>query len=195
MTELQLYGKDGLFHNAVKQMPVFDGRYGVLIKGGDLNTNNILSGVEFPAAKYPGVFCLPPTSTLPTTLQQGQWECFYFRLFFLCTTYSTGDNQIKSPDPNTNTSLHKVNMDWNDMKVQALAFMHGMEKVQLRLRGQFRLGQKDPWKIIRLSKLQNDNLSGVMVQFEAQIVAPCEFPEINDYAIELPSIDHPTHFH
>lgn len=195
MTELQLYGTDGLFHNTVKQMPIFSDRYGVLQKGGDLNTNNILSGVEFPKDKYPGVFCLPPTSTIPTTLQQGQWECFYFRLFFLCTTNYTGDNQIKSPDPNTNTSLHKVNMDWNDMKNMALAFMHGLEKVQTRLRGQFRLGQKEPWKIIRVSKLQNDNLSGVMLQFEAQIAAACAFPDINADAIELTFPEHQTHFH
>lgn len=192
MDELQLYGKNGLFHNIVKASSVFNGRYGMLIKGGDLNTNNILSGVEFPKDKYPGVFALPPVSTLPATVQQASWECFYFRLFFLCTTNYTGDNKIKSPDPNTNTSLHTVPMDWSDMKGLALGFMNALEKLQAKLRGQFRLGQKENWKIVRLSHLQNNNLSGVMLQFEASIATPCEFTDIN---IDGINTDIQPHYH
>lgn len=196
MTELQLYGKDGLFHNIVKQSAVFNGRYGVLPKGGtDLNLNNILTNLELPKAKYPGVFCIPPISDLPATVQQAPWECFYFRLFFLCTTGYTGDNQIKAPDPLTNTSLHTVPMDWNDMKNLALAFMNALEKLTPRLRGQFILSQKGEWRIARLSNVQNDNLSGVVIQFEGKIAAPCEFTDINIAEIELPTAVHQNHFH
>lgn len=193
MTELQLYGKDGLFHNIVKQSAVFNGRYGVLPNGGaDLNLNNTLSTIEFPKAKYPGVFCLPPISDLPATVQQAPWECFYFRLFFLCTTGYTGDNQIKSPDPLTNTSLHTVPMDWNDMKNLALSFMNALEKVQKNIIREFRLKQKGEWRIVRLTKLQNDNLSGVVIQFQAEIAAPCVFTDINIDAINTTL---PNHFH
>lgn len=203
MNELQLYGPEGLFHQIVKQSGVFNGRYGVLPKGGaDLNQNNILSGIEFPKEKYPGVFCVPPLSELPATVQQASWECFYFRLFFLCTTHTTGDNKIKSPDPSTNTSLHTVPMDWNDMKNLALNFMNALEKVQMKVITQFRLKQREPWKIIRLSKLQNDNLSGVMLQFQGEIATTCVFDDIdiNDTEVMTEIIDgiappHEKHFH
>lgn len=197
MTEIQLYGKDGLFHNIVKKSGVFNGRYAILAKGGtDLNMNNLISGIELPQQfKYPGVFCLPPISDLPATVQPGTWECFYCRMLFLCTTGYTGDNKLKSPDPNTNTSLHTVPMDWNDMKNLALSFLNALEKTQQRLRGEMRLKQKDEWRISRLSKVQNDNLSGVLVQFAIDIAAPCEFADIDVATIELPINNHQTHFH
>jgi hypothetical protein len=202
MDELQLYGKDGLFHNVVNKSAVFAGRYGVLPKGGgDLNQNNILAGIEFPKAKYPGVFCLPPVSQLPATVQQAQWECFTFRLFFLCTTHNTGDNQIKSPDPSTNTSLHTVPMDWSDMKTLALNFMNALEKLQMKIIKEFRLKQNEPWRIVRLSNVQNDNLSGVMLQFLGEIATPCEFNDIPYDTETLNEIiagmapPHQTHFH
>ena len=197
MTELQLYGKDSLFHNIVKQMPLMNGRYAVLEKGAhDLNMNNLLSGLDLPKEKYPGVFCLPPVSELPCTLQSSKsWEDFNFRLLFLCKTYTTGDNKIKSPDPSTNSSLHTIAMDWMDMKMAALEFMAALEGLQKRTRGEFRLSQKLPWKIIRVSVKQNDNLSGVLVLFGASIAAPCMLSEINIAAIELPTDNHPHHFH
>lgn len=193
MDELQIYGKDGLFHNVVKQSEVFSGRYGVLPKGGqDLNLNNILTGIEFPEATYPGVFCVPPLSELQSTVQQGAWECFYFRLFFLCTTHYTGDNKIKSPDPSTNTSLHTIPMDWSDMKGLALSFMNALEIIQKSLRAQFRLRQSGKWKIVRLSGIQNAKLSGVMLQFEVELATSCEFTDIN---INQISIVPPSHYH
>jgi hypothetical protein len=200
MDELQIYGPDGLFHNIVKESTVLEGRYGVLPKGGqDLNLNNILSGIEFPKEKYPGVFCVPPLSELPGTVQQGAWECFYFRLFFMCTTGYTGDNQFKFRDPSTNTSMHTVPMDWSDMKTLALNFMYALEKVQMKIIRQFRLKQRTEWKIIRLTKVQNDNLSGVMIQFPAELSSPCEFADIDstivDQIINGIAPQHEIHFH
>lgn len=204
MDELQLYGKEGLFHQVVKKSAIMNGRYGVLIKGGDLNLNNVLSGIELPAPgdTYPGVFCLPPISIIKeASVQQAQWECFYFHLFFLCTTGYTGDNQVKDPDPGTNASMHKVNMDWSDMKDVAFNFMNALEKLQPKLRNIFRLGQKEPWKIIRLSKLQNTNLSGVLLQFQGELPVACEFTDIDLSGNALTDIindvapPHEKHFH
>lgn len=193
MDELQIYGNDGLFHNIVNKSAVFAGRYGVLPKGGqDLNLNNILSGIEFPKDKYPGVFCVPPLSELKATVQQAAWECFYFRLYFLCTSKYTGDNQFKFREPSTNTSKHKVPEDWSDMKNLALGFMNALEKVQKKIITQFRLKQSGEWKIIRLSNVQNDNLSGVMIQFAAEISTPCAFTDIN---VDNVDILLPSHFH
>ena len=87
---------------------------------------------------------------------------------------------------------HTVPMDWSDMKSLGLGFMNALEKLQPKLRSKFRLGQKDAWKIIRFSKIQNDNLSGVMIQFEGQISVPCTFTDIN---IDGEEFELPSHFH
>jgi hypothetical protein len=198
MTEFQLYDKNGLFHQIVKQSAIMNGRYAVLPKGAhDLNLNNLLSGLDLPTekGKYPGVFMPAPTSELPCSIQAGQWEDFNFRPLFLCTTNYTGDNKIKSPDFNTNSSLHTVSMDWSDMKTVALGFMGALEQIQKLTRGQFRMSQKSTWRIIRLTKMGNDQLSGVMVMFGASIAVPCEFEDINISAIELPTAVHAQHFH
>jgi hypothetical protein len=197
MDELQLYAKDGLFHQIVKQSAIMNGRYAVLEKGShDLNLNNLLSGLDIPSDKYPIVACLPPVSELPCSLKgSNAWESFNFRLLFLTRTYNTGDNQVKFPDRNNNSSLHSIAMDWADMKRLARAFMNALETVQVRLRGEFRLSQKDTWKFIPVSVKQNDVLSGVLLLFSGSIAAPCEFTDINIQAIELPTATHEEHFH
>lgn len=199
MNELSLYNTNGLFHNITKQSAILNGRYAILQKGAhDLNMNNLISGLDLPKEgdKYPGHFCLPPVSELPGTLQaSNSWETFQFRSLFLCRTNYTGDNKIKSPDFNTNSSLHTIPMDWADMKMVAANFMNALEKMHPRLRGEFRLSQQTTWRIIRVSGMQNDNLSGVMVLFSGSIAAPCEFTDIDIPAIELPVDNHPTHFH
>ena len=195
MTEYQVYGKNGLFHNIVKASKIMNGRYAVLPKGGsDLNTNNVLTGIEFPKAKYPMVACLMPMSVLPASVSN-QFETFNFTLFFLTTTYNTGDNKLKKPDPTTNSSLHTSPEDWSDMKQVMLGFMNSLEKIGSKLRGEFRLDQKGNWLIGRISHYQNDNVSGVFVRFSAGVPAPCEFPDITLSEIVLPTIDHPEHFH
>lgn len=195
MTEFQLYDKDGLFHNVVKQSAIMAGRYAVLPKGAhDLNLNNLLSTLDLPKDKYPGVFCLPPVSELPATVQ-GSWEVFHFRLLFLCTTHSTGDNKIKKPDFNTNSSLHTISMDWNDMKNMALEFLNALEQVQRKVLNEFRLGQNREWRIIRISAVQNDNVSGAMLFFPCSLATTCTYSDINIDAIEIPVTDHQTHFH
>lgn len=199
MTELFIYGTNGLFHNIVKQSAIMNGRYAVLEKGPfDLNLNNLLSGLDIPGDKYPIVACLPPASDVPGTLQGSDaWEIFQFRLLFLCRTYMTGDNQIKLPDFNTNSSLHRIAQDWADMKNAALGFMNALEQLQRKpaLRGAFRLAQRPMWRIARVSSKLNDNLSGVLLLFSGELATPCEFTDINISSIEIPTDNHPQHFH
>lgn len=187
MNEYQIYGKEGLFHNVTKASTIMNGRYAVLAKGGgDLNRNNILTDLDLPKDKYPGVFCLPPVSDI-ATVQQASWETFSFRLLFLCTLHYTGDNKIKSPDFNTNSSLHKLEMDWSDMKDVALSFMNALER--LKLPG-FRMGQQGTRRIIRVSDMQNDRVSGVMIMFTAAIAVECVFTDINIDNVPVTIIQH-----
>jgi hypothetical protein len=196
MDELQIYGKNGLFHNILKASAIMRGRYAVLPNGGvDLNANNILSGLDKPDEKYPMGACLAPSSYIETTLRKNGMEYFNFTLFFLCRSKSTGDNQIKFPDPNTKTSLHSTPEDWSDMKTVALSFMSALETVSLKLLPAFRLGSKQNWRIQRLSEMQNDNLSGVMVNFEACLAYPCEFTDIDPNNVDTDFPTHEQHLH
>lgn len=196
MTEASLYGKDGLFHQVVKQSAILNGRYVILPNGAtDLNAGNILSGIELPKEKYPLVATLPPVSDVPQA--NDKWESFYFRMLFLCTSGYTGDNKIKYPDPLTNTSTHTVPMDWNDMKNLAFGFMKALESIQTRpaSRGVWRLSQQTTWRITRVSNAGNEKTSGVLLQFGASLAIDCEFTDINIDAIVLPATEHAKHFH
>lgn len=194
MHEHQIYGKDGLFHNIVKQSKIFAGRYAILPQGAvDLNTNNILSGLDIPADKYPIVACLPPASTFDNA--PAGWEHFYFQLLFLCTAGYTGDNKVKFNDQNTNASLHAQDLDWNDMKNGALAWYDALMKIKpTMLQGKFKLMQGATIRIRRITAMQNDKLSGIMFSFEAALVIDCDYSDIEgDVSLEIPQ--HAEHYH
>lgn len=200
MTELQIYGKDGLFHSIVKANKIMNGRYAVLPGGGmDLNMNNVLSGIDFPQAKYPGVFCLTPTSAFLNASVIGQWESYNFTLFFVTTANNTGDNKLKKPDAKTNSSLHTTPEDWSDMHQIMVGFMAKLEEVSRsrELRSGLRMDQKSQWIINRFSNKGNDNVNGVVVRFTLSIPALCEFTEQWN-EVDLPDFEtnnHPQHFH
>lgn len=198
MTEFQIYGKDGLFHSIVKASKIMNGRYAVLPHGGmDLNMNNVISGIDFPKSKYPGVFCLTPMSAFTQSSVIGQWESYNFTLLFVTTTHNTGDNKLKKPDPATNSSLHTSPMDWSDMHQVMLGFMTSLETSGRTIRPHFRLDQKGQFVVGRFSNKGNDNLSGVWVRFTVSIPAICEVSSQWN-AVELPDFetnDHPEHLH
>lgn len=198
MTELQLYGTDGIFHNIIKQSAIMNGRYALLERGGtDLNLNNILSGLDAPKYQFPLTACVCPTSSLDGSIKPGLREDFYFMLFFLTTTKYTGDNKIKSPDPLTNTSMHKISYDWQDMKTVALNFMNALEKVQKKISSQF-IVNSGKRKITRITDVQNQSLSGVMISFESGLTTDCEYTDITAdkiAMIQLPTTIHQPHFH
>jgi hypothetical protein len=193
MTELQLYGNNGLFHNLVKQSRIMNGRYALLSKGAhDLNLNNLLSNLDLPQDfKYPGVFCLPPVSE---TEKINGFETFNFRLIFACTAEQTGDNQIKYKEPQTNTSLAKTAHDWQDMKNVAFSFLSALTKIQ-KSTNDFHLSDSITWRITRFANMQNDNLNGVLLFFSAAIFDKCEYDdiEVNDTVLTFPN--HEIQFH
>jgi len=89
-----------------------EGRYHLSTNGGkDLDTNNLETyikdagiGLTDVKQKYPICVCLPPISR-NILLNGSIAEQFTFTLLFVCTTFYTSDNQIKSPDNDTNTSI------------------------------------------------------------------------------------------
>lgn len=202
MTEIQVYGKDGLFHSIVKASKIMAGRYAIIPGTPDLNRNNVLTGIEFPRHgkdfKYPMVACVTPVSAFTEASVNGQWEVFNFTLFFIATTYNSGDNRLKQPDPLTNSSLHTSPKDWSDMKQVMMGFMGKLETAAKSIRNGFRLDQKGSWVVRRFSNYQNDNLSGVYISFSASLPGVCEWPDIDNDKFTMPifsSDPHPQHFH
>jgi hypothetical protein len=196
MSEYRIYGKNGLFHQIVKQSAILSGRYAVLPKGSpDLNISSLMSGLDLPVDfKYPGVFCLPPFSEVDSA-QAGTWQSFQFRLLFVTTSDYTGDNQLKTPDWLTNTSSHTVDQDWSDMNNLALEFINALEKLYRSYREFFRLDQKNNYRVIRVSKMQNDAVSGVILTLHGSVPSPCEYTDINLDEVIMPDETHENHFH
>lgn len=193
MNEAQLYHTDGLFHNIIKQSRIMDGRYAVLPKGShDLNMNNILSGLDLPSEKYPGVFCLPPISEMQSATGG---QLFNFRILFVTTSTGTGDNQIKYIDTITGAAQENPAKDWNDMKVVALSFMQSLEKIQKSFLKEFHLSQTETFRIVRFAQMQNDNLNGVMLMFSMIMYDVCQYSDIQLTDVNVLFPDHETTFH
>lgn len=199
MTEAQLYDRDGLFHRIVKTSTVLQGRYEVMPHGpSDLNASNFLSGIEVPdGVKYPLAACFPPVSQTAPTMQSAKWEMFAIRLLFLATAHA-GDNQFKDRIAETNTSGHRLTVDWQDMKEEAFDFFAVLEGLLGRMRNRFILDQGNPLRVVRFCSRQNDRVNGVMLSFGVGLPTRC--PEesglqavVNSVNIEFP--DHPTHLH
>lgn len=218
MNELFIYDRDlGLFKELLKHSSVMQGRYHIAPGyGSELNTGNIDAIIKDPAIgltdagqKYPCCVCMTPVSNI-VERNGSQWERFVFNLYFLCTTYYTGDNQVKQPDPGTGVSTHHVWYDWKDMVECGHNFMKLLDTVIRRkyvvidekeqpLGLYFNLDNQ-PHTVKRLSKFNNDRLSGCGISFVAYMhVGGCD---IQDYADDVldkiampPTTIHPIHNH
>ena len=214
MDELFLYDRDnGLFKQILKQSTVMQGRYFISTNGGsDLNSSNIdaiildtLKGMVDAEQKYPCVICIPPYSTFSTETGTTR-ENIYFSLFFICTTGYTGQNKVKQPHPSTMISTHHVWQDWKDMKECATNFMEVFDKVTRKLKigllpvCNFVNVDIDSMQIQRLSKLNNDELSGVHLSFRSSLAGDnCDLndypPDVLDIIVLPPTSIHPLHLH
>lgn len=211
--ELFIYDREkGLFKEILKQSTVMQGRYHVSpSQGNDLNTNNLetffkddKNGLADAWQKYPLCICVTPRSRY-ITINNVRREEFTFNLYFVCTTFYTGTNQIKTKDPETNTSAHHIWYDWQDMKECAQQFIDVL-KLQLQRRINIEtesvllksMLQIDSGNVIfnRLTKFNNDRLSGVSVTFLMYMDASgCEYPDYPglDDIIIPPLIIHELH--
>lgn len=200
MDELFLYDSEkGLFKEILKKSSVMEGRYHVSPNSGqDLNTDNLSTflndpakGLAGPSQKYPISVCVTPRSRF-TRINGQRWEEFWFSLYFLTSSFTTGDHQIKDNNPDTNTSGHHVWYDWQDMKNCADEFLE-VFKLQIK-----RIIVRDNKDVVlksliqfdsnntvfsRLTKFNNDKLSGVNVNFTVFLYAgECG---VNDYPSDV----------
>ncbi|MGN6438176.1 MAG: hypothetical protein ACTHMM_16670 [Agriterribacter sp.] len=218
MNELFIYDRDqGLFKEILKHSIVIQGRYHVAAGyGAELNTANIEAYVKDVKGgfvddpnKYPCCVCMVPKSDL-VERNGATWERFIFQLYFLCTTYYTGDNQVKQPDKDTGVSSHHVWYDWKDMKECAGNFMQVLDDVMRKKTvvidgkespvGVYFNMDSTPFSIKRLSKFNNDRLSGAGITFVANLYAEdCVLQDYPDDVLSRvvvpPTVIHPIHKH
>lgn len=194
LDELFIYGtRDSVFKQIVNRMPVFNGRYFVAPNyGSELNTSTLETymkdigyGIVGLEQKYPIVICLPPSSR-PITINSQAYEQMNFSLLFLRNTFTDGQSNSQDVDPDTNVSTLLIEECWSEMKTQSTIFLNILDKT---LRGTiFINGVEGPFRSIfyvhknelasigrasvttemsvtRLSKYNNDNISGVQLNF------------------------------
>lgn len=175
------------FKAVLLQSLQIQGRLFILPKvGQELNSDEFHQVMNLATGerKYPAAFMMPPRSE-GIFYQNDEWERYRFVLFFLNTTYYDGNNQIRDLNEATQTSMHTVVQDWEEMKRAAIDFIRVLRVVQKggndqsinMLNSIFRLGNEkvliDP-----VSFVSSTRLSGVRVTFEASVFIGCE---IEDY--------------
>ena len=180
--ELSVYGqRKSIFKGLAEASPTLQGRYHVSPNYGyDLNTNNLqkfikdpLYGLSAVNQKYPICVCMTPKSR-PTRINGMRWEKIFFSLYFLRKSFITGDNQIDTPDDFVNTqSQLLIEQDWSEMKNVAVTFLFGLEDhldgstteiiVGKSILYKGVLNIEDKSDIIRLSRFNNDDLTGVQL--------------------------------
>lgn len=203
MDELQIYEKDGLFHNIIKTSQIMAGRYAAINDGSEMNIGNIITHLDAVKPTFPITVCTVPYSQIDFVNSGNSpgRESYIFRLWFLCTTNYTGDNKIKFNDPATNTSLHNARFDISDMKQVCFSFIQTLEALERKTMSRtFSLsGPGNTHKIERIIKANSANLSGVYITFGMDVPLDCDSytdvvrpDNILDY-LNVPA--HATHFH
>lgn len=193
-----------LFTNVFRYSIGIGGRFHVSAKGGlEINADQlgeVIKDLVFPPSpkKYPLVMMMPPRAIGNYTDKSGEWVKYQVVMFFLTTTHYA-NNQLKAPNPNTQTSTHTVLQDWHDMNRCAVNFLRVLERIQKSknlINDQFRLVQVD--KVINpVSFIGVDRVSGVRLDFSCSLFIGCTLEDYNETdlnSITIPVEDsHPEH--
>lgn len=196
---------DDLFKSVLAKSNAIQGRFIIAPKyGHELNSDflgQVLDEVKslFSEKKYPLSMLMPPVYIIEREGYDNGWKMFFFRQFFLNTTYYNSSNQVSDPNQYTRTSQHTVVHDWDDMARAAENFvrvLNYVEKKHLLHRDSFRFNKDSKPVITPVSNIGVDRASGVRIDFQASLYLGCE---IEDYQVsDLDSIyinidAHPEH--
>lgn len=190
MNESNLYD---LLKSIFSYSTTFQGRFTVLEGyGNDLNADNnadamILNtiGQTNWSKKYPCVV-LMPIKEIGSNPKKNTTRV-QLQMYFLTTTYTTGNGAIKNPNIQTNTSKTSIKQDWEQMRNAAGDFRS--ELTQLFYTNLSLLEWVRPVKAStdiydRVSLKGNDRLSGVMTMFELDLVNNCTTTDYEPIVID-----------
>ncbi len=194
-----------LFGNVLKKSKGIQGRFHFCPKHGvEINSDQLgevlkEAGSPVQGRKYPLVLMMPPRSQGHFTNPEGNWEKYRGVLFFLNTTYYTGNNQVNAPNAATGTSMHTVPQDWHDMKRCGENFLRVLDKLQKDkdlVQSTFRLGSEEKM-FDPVSFVGTDRASGVRLDFTFSLFSGCNLEDYNPDDIDsitIPVADpHPEH--
>lgn len=184
MNELDLYQ---LIQHILEYSTTIEGRCIVAEGyGNDLNTNNLAEiiadslGSITTVEKYPLAVILPPTEIVKS--HDEGWSVFKLNLYFLTTTFYDNNSALGSSHINTlnNSSNYPICNNWRDMRLAAGDFRRMFNSYirKYNLLDKVREVQHSTDVYNRVSLKNNDRLSGVSLQFDAEIFMPCS---VQDY--------------
>lgn len=193
------------FRKILDESKVIQGRF-IVTNGyaSDLNADNFnqifkdaVGGIKDPR-KYPLAFMFPPVD-IPTGYDETDLTRFKIQMFFLAKPFD-GSAGIQSADFNNNTSTHTIEETWKDMRECAYNFRKVFIELTENMPNSFiKDGSNSNIKDVyqRYSKVGNDGLAGVGVNFDVLMHIGCEMNEydMNDIlSIEISNDDlHPLH--
>ena len=189
-----------LFQNILNTSYVMEGRFHVLRdkRMSDIQETNFgetltdfLGGLQ-EKKKYPCVVMLPPTEE--QILDDKGWTNMVFNMLFLCLDRRTGDGDIKTPNVQTNTSMHTFQQDWKDMRECAGNFKKMLRTVTRdpTITNLIHENRRTHDEYSRVTYKANDKLNGVLLTFQMQVWN--NYCEMDDYpggpgAITIPDIN------
>lgn len=194
-----------LFKNILSASMVIEGRFVILNRiAADMNSSNFgedvndaLGGLT-TSKKYPAVVMTPPIETSIND-DKGMYT-MRFDMYFLTKYGITGDGDVKSKDLETNRSLHTKEQDWKDMREVAANFRRKLRELIRRppVCNEIREVKDSRDEYYRITYKMNDNVNGIKLCFELQLVDDCNAlaDYDNDVEIEIPDLSpHPLHKH
>lgn len=195
-----------LFTNVLSKSKGIEGRFylcpnmGNEISSDDLN--QVIKDLVVPTGGKKTPICLgmPPVAYGEFIGKIDEWVKYHFIHFFLKPSYYSSTNQPLYQNPNTQTSTHTIPQDWHDMFRCATSFIRVLDKVSREkglIRSTFRLDQSFTRIIKPVSFIGVDRLSGVRLDFRADVFQGCEledYVESDISSITVPVADsHPEH--
>ncbi len=191
------------FKAILEQSVQIQGRLIFLPTGRELNSDEFAQDLSLAtkSVKFPVAAIAPPRSTGKFISRQDEWEDYTFNMYFLNTTYYSGDNRTSRKIKTTATSSKSVIEEWEEMKVAALDFLRVLQFVQKgnntdsvnMLNSLFRLHTDRRKYIDPISFISTHRLSGVHLQFEAAVFTTCDISSYEEGGIViLPESDQST---
>ncbi len=195
MNELDLYQ---LIQHILKYSTTIEGRCIVAEGyGNDLNTNNLAEiiadslGSITTLQKYPLTVILPPTEMVSSyeNPDTSGWSTFKLNLYFLTTTFYDNNSALDSSRINAlnNNSSYPICNNWKDMRSVAGDFRRMFNNYirKYNLLDKVREVQHSTDIYNRVSLKNNDRLTGISLQFDAEIFMPCSVQDYLTFPLPL----------
>ncbi len=193
---------EDLFKGILQHSNAIKGRFHVSYKYGAQEINSDLLGEVLKdvqaVRKYPLAMMIAPRSRGQYKSKAlNMWDRYRITMFFVKPSFYDSNNQVSFPNPNTGTSLHSVQMDWQDMRRCAINFLKQLDNLQSGGGRVFRIAREDDTLIHPLSIVGADRVSGVRLDFDLELWMECVLEDYDEFInwdlLNISMDSHPEH--